>query len=328
MLIDIRLANIKTDENYRGSSAELQKLAESIKRLGLLQPVVLNSEHKLIAGRRRIAACRELGMTHVSALVCATCDDVRKALAAERDENTCRLELTPTQKKEIADRIREAEKPEAENREKSGKNSDSRPCGNFPQGRAKTVDELAAEAAGTSDKTLRKIDEIVEAAEADPESFGDLPAKMDESGKVDPVHKELKQRRGSKKKRKPTTKGESLKDADGTEVPSLLRDLFGDSFLPDAAEAVEGAIGVVKRVQRNIEKKGGAYGAFFLSSKTIALLTDAADALDSSLANINEARPHVVCGKCGGTPDKKCGDCRNSGWLPKWRAKELKTGEA
>jgi hypothetical protein len=51
-----------------------------------------------------------------------------------------------------------------------------------------------ARTVGMSAETLRKAKAVKKAAEEDPEHFGDLLAKMDETNHVDAVHKELKKR--------------------------------------------------------------------------------------------------------------------------------------
>ena len=51
----------------------LEALAASIRQLGLLQPIAVRAEdvsrYTLIAGERRLRACRQLGQTHIDALI-------------------------------------------------------------------------------------------------------------------------------------------------------------------------------------------------------------------------------------------------------------------
>ena len=54
---DINL-NIKT--RFRQDLGDLRPLIESIKRHGLLHPIVLSEDNQLICGRRRLAACMQL----------------------------------------------------------------------------------------------------------------------------------------------------------------------------------------------------------------------------------------------------------------------------
>lgn len=192
-LVDIRLTRFGTIEP-RGTAAELSELAGSMRAVGLIHPVVVNGKHEIVAGRRRVAAARSLEWSHIKAVVCETFNDIKKAILAEQDENTCRVALKPSEKKELADRVRAAERPLAEKREKSGQKPAFRPSGNLPEGRKGEVNEIAAKAAGTSRKNLEKIDAVVHAAEQNPERYGDLRDQMDDSGKVDPAFKEFQKR--------------------------------------------------------------------------------------------------------------------------------------
>lgn len=53
---------ITVGERRRKDYGDLDTLAESIKRLGLLHPIVVDDDGQLIAGGRRLEACRLLGM--------------------------------------------------------------------------------------------------------------------------------------------------------------------------------------------------------------------------------------------------------------------------
>jgi hypothetical protein len=323
-LISIRCGNIQCDSQPRGSSKELAELVESIREIGLLQPIVLNSKHEIIAGRRRLAACREAGLSHVSAVVCETLSDAKKAIFAERDENTCRVALKPTEMKELADRIRAIEKPKAEERQrdshfqKSENSSGNDGAGNVARTATGRTDDVASNAAGTSRRTLDKIDEVVDSGDEE------LIKEMDETGKVDPVHKKLKE------KRKPQTqKKHELKDSLGIDVPDDLRDLFGDPFLTDASDRIEKLTKETKSILRLTQGKGPAW-AFLLCSEIMAHLKEAGEQLESARSQMVAAKPYAVCPTCNGKGCKNKGNtpthCRQSGWLPLWRYTELKTG--
>ena len=89
---------------------EIQKLAESIIEVGLIQPVVVrrvpngDTEYQLIAGERRLRACRSLGMPDIKALVLDIPDEDMAAMALA--ENMDRQDLSAY---EIATSIRGAE---------------------------------------------------------------------------------------------------------------------------------------------------------------------------------------------------------------------------
>jgi ParB family chromosome partitioning protein len=74
---------------------ELAELAASIKAQGLLQPIVVrpaeDGSYQLIAGERRLRASRDLGQTHIRALI-RTVDD-RQLLELALIENLIRADL-------------------------------------------------------------------------------------------------------------------------------------------------------------------------------------------------------------------------------------------
>lgn len=79
---------------------------------------------------------------------------------------------------ELGKRIEELERPKAKERH-GARNDLPQHRGNFPQGsEGKTRDKVAA-ALGVSGKAYEKANKVVEAAEKEPERFGDLPARMD-----------------------------------------------------------------------------------------------------------------------------------------------------
>jgi site-specific DNA-methyltransferase (adenine-specific) len=95
-------------------AGDVSELAESISRLGLLHPIVINDDMTLVAGLRRLEACKLLGWTQIEATR-VTLDDLRAELA-EIDENLIREELTVLERGEQLARrkeIYEALHPEA-----------------------------------------------------------------------------------------------------------------------------------------------------------------------------------------------------------------------
>ena len=126
-----------------------------------------------------------------------TLADALTALKAERDENTCRKELAPTEAVAIGERIEAIERPKAEERQQAtqAKPGERVGGGNFPPPieRAKTRDVVAQAVGGVSGRTYEKIKAVVEAAKAEPEKFAPVVAEMDRTGKVDRAFKVVKQ---------------------------------------------------------------------------------------------------------------------------------------
>lgn len=77
----------------RREVADIETLADSIKRLGLIHPIVIQRDGTLVAGERRLTACRSLGWT---AIPVQFVDEIDPALlhAIELEENVKRLDLT------------------------------------------------------------------------------------------------------------------------------------------------------------------------------------------------------------------------------------------
>ena len=61
----MKIQSIKVWYRFRKDLGDLQTLAKSIQEIGLLQPIVVNQDNELIAGKRRLEACKLLGRTEV-----------------------------------------------------------------------------------------------------------------------------------------------------------------------------------------------------------------------------------------------------------------------
>jgi hypothetical protein len=88
----VKISDITIGGNRRPVKAEaVEALKDSIRIIGLQQPVVVTSTNRLVSGAHRLEACKELGMDEIDATVIA---DDAKAELAELDENLIRNELT------------------------------------------------------------------------------------------------------------------------------------------------------------------------------------------------------------------------------------------
>lgn len=61
---------------------DISALAQSITELGLLQPIVISETYDLIAGERRLQACKSLGWSEIPATI-INLQDVVKGEYAE-----------------------------------------------------------------------------------------------------------------------------------------------------------------------------------------------------------------------------------------------------
>jgi len=100
----IKIADVKISKNRRALRS-IDTLAESVKELGLLNPITVTPDMQLVAGLHRLRACEQLGWVDIPALV-VDLDEI-SARMAEIDENLIRNELSALERGEaIADRKR------------------------------------------------------------------------------------------------------------------------------------------------------------------------------------------------------------------------------
>lgn len=91
MLVSIR--DIKVKHRVRRDLGDLEPLKESLRRYGLLNPITLDSNYRLIAGERRLEAAKLLGWTNINAVIVNNITPVTK-LEIELEENNQRKEFT------------------------------------------------------------------------------------------------------------------------------------------------------------------------------------------------------------------------------------------
>jgi DNA modification methylase len=100
----VPISRIRIPEGRR-EVKDFEELADSIKEIGLLNPISVTSELCLIAGRNRIEACKSLGWDSIPALVVKL--DRLHAELAEIDENLIRNELSVLERAESLARRKE-----------------------------------------------------------------------------------------------------------------------------------------------------------------------------------------------------------------------------
>lgn len=188
----VPISSIIIGERSRKHLGDIDALADSITDVGLLHPPVVTPDLHLIAGARRIAAMQSLGLVETPVTVAHNLTEALDLIRAERDENTCREPLLPSEEVALAERIWPAEAEAAAQREQAGKAVSDEPSGNFPEGtRGDTRDRVAAAIGGPSGRTLEKAKAVVEAAKQSP-ALAPLVDEMDRTGKVDRAYQQLK----------------------------------------------------------------------------------------------------------------------------------------
>lgn len=116
----VHIESVRVVDRHRWDLGDLQPLADSIADLGLLNPITLTRDARLIAGQRRLEACRLLGWAEVPVRFADSLDDAVKLLHAERDENVCRKEMLPSELAALGDALYAIEAERAKERQRNG----------------------------------------------------------------------------------------------------------------------------------------------------------------------------------------------------------------
>ena len=193
------VSEIKIGKRARSKAGDVSSLAESITAVGLLHPVVVTPDHRLIAGGRRLAAAKLLGWSKIPVTVASNVTEAKDMLLAERDENVQREALSPLEAKAIRDALSPYLEAEAKKRQedaakeaassggKAGGKGRAKPSAQKTRkakGRGKRASEEAAEGTGYSASSLDKVDVIAAKAEAQPELFAEVLEKLAETHNI------------------------------------------------------------------------------------------------------------------------------------------------
>lgn len=183
-----RIADIRKNGRHRKDLGDIASLADSIKNIGLLHPVVVQPDGTLIAGERRLEAVKLLGWDKIPVRVI----DLPSIVRGEHDENVFRKDFTPSEAVAIGQELEPMEREAAKERMLAGV-----PQEKFTQG--KSLDKVAT-AVGMSRPTYQKAKEVIEYAQA--VNMPELVELMDNKS-VDAAYREIKQKetRESRKSR-------------------------------------------------------------------------------------------------------------------------------
>lgn len=162
-VMDTRLDQIKIGSRARKDLGDIGLLAESIQQLGLLQPIGIDQNYRLVFGERRYRAFEKLGRETIPARIV----HVDSLLQAEHAENEIRKDFTASERFAIAKAVEE----EIGNRrgQRNDLKSEGQCCllddglrQNFVEV-GKRTDDIAAEKAGFGNReTYKQAGKVVE----------------------------------------------------------------------------------------------------------------------------------------------------------------------
>lgn len=187
-MAEVNINEIIVQDRIRQNNGWLDSLERSIEQVGVLQPIGITPDKHLIFGGRRLQAAKNIGLTTIPVRVFnIAADDPIAALRMEREENEHRMDLTPSEKVEIAKRIEES----LEGRRGSNQYQQKEVPQNFADAKPGIESrEIAAKAVDMNRETYRQAKAVVESGQQD------IIQAMDSGEKsINAAYREIKEQR-------------------------------------------------------------------------------------------------------------------------------------
>ena len=90
----LKISEIRIGNRIRKDQVDLSELKDSMRRLGLLQPILVDTNNTLVAGFRRMEAAKALGWESIDSRL-VDIQNKKDRLIIEADENITRRDFTP-----------------------------------------------------------------------------------------------------------------------------------------------------------------------------------------------------------------------------------------
>ena len=164
MLVDID--KIRIEDRIRKDLGDISELAKDIEQNGLINPPTVTPDLVLIAGERRLAACKLLGWQQIEVKVMEV-RDYEHQLRLEISENENRKDFTLAERLDWARRLEQVERLKA--RERQGERTDLNIRENFPGSETGRARDKVAQAVGLG--SGRQYEKAKYIADHDPEAL-------------------------------------------------------------------------------------------------------------------------------------------------------------
>ena len=162
MFQSIPIFSVTIANRIRKDLGDISALATNISELGLLSPILVNKQYQLLAGERRLTACRELGWTDIPAIIMDTADAERE-LAVEFAENRYRKDFNREEIVDTGIRLERMESVKARERQATSTGgSDPQLRVNLPQAENGRVRDIVAKYLGISGSQYERMKFVVE----------------------------------------------------------------------------------------------------------------------------------------------------------------------
>lgn len=176
----LKVEAVRIEGRHRKDLGDIEALARSIERDGLINAITVTLDNRLLAGERRLAAYRLLGRDKIEARVVDTLDDAVARLRIERDENTERKRMLPSELVALGRELERLESPKSlERKREAGRKGAAIRLGrplvpglSSAEDNPGTTESAVASALGTSQGNYYRAKKVVEAA-SDPDRSED-----------------------------------------------------------------------------------------------------------------------------------------------------------
>ena len=108
--MQVLIDEIIVNKRLRKDLGDVSTLAASIKKFGLINPIVINKKNILIAGERRLEAAKVLGWKTIDTVIVDISDPL-EILEYEIEENIQRQEFSPEETAEASQKIYQLKNP-------------------------------------------------------------------------------------------------------------------------------------------------------------------------------------------------------------------------
>ena len=108
--MQMRITDIIVKDRIRKDLGDLSDLMASLRQYGLMNPVVVNRNHELIAGERRLESAKRLGWRTIQVLILDK-ETKSECLELEIEENLHRKALTGDELTSAYERLQKLQNP-------------------------------------------------------------------------------------------------------------------------------------------------------------------------------------------------------------------------
>lgn len=171
---DMNINEIKVGKRYRKKLGDLSLLIESINDIGLLHPIIIDEDKRLICGNRRLESLRKIGLKELEENTHYRIFNIQDLIKSELHENAIRKDFLPTEMVAIYDAM--------ESYELTGRKL---PQSESDQGQRRV---RATKLLDISTDTLSKMKQVVNSGDTE------LIEEMDRKDSVNAVYQKLKQK--------------------------------------------------------------------------------------------------------------------------------------